>query len=861
MPLETEIVERLAASTVRLTGPGTLGSGFFLDPATIATCAHVLFDGDGTSLARTITWAGRSIDIDYTLVSWGAEDDIAIIKSAGLRCDAVFPFSSDLELDDLVFAFGYPEEYPEGDSLTLQYEGPTKSRLPLLKFKAGLVRPGMSGAPLLNMRTRGITGMLTTTRDRRTPSGGRGIPVRSIMALFVDRPTSKPGPVAEADSRSYEQLAAQLQLIRDERVSRTVSGSQRIRVRDLFGEDPVLVPFAARTLAGRVDPLANILRRIEAPYRGVRAIVTGPPGTGKSTFAAALSQTLTNRYLGGDRRAVPVLIDLRDYRDQGPDSEFGSLGWTQARLDEIAGVRGLLRADDQGTPPYPVIILDSLDEYFAGKLPATVADIAGRYLFRRANVACCRVIYYDQHLAMLPMVGGFERFDITPWSAQDISLYVRRYYDRLFPEQASQLADSFIQRIGASSSLLAVCSVPLRLNMALDLSRPGRDELMRAGTMLGLYQAYVTFLLRSEALKGGSVLPEPKKARYLELLAWQFYDEYNFGDAESPPFTHSELDGFLTKPENRDPFFTPEQVADDLREHSLLHEDGSIFSALDPETLSFEHKSFQEFFVARHMFGAVLGDDVSAVVNMFRRPISAEVSEFLKEYLVRARSRARMLTKIVGNLRDAYELNAAIPTGASSAEAGKVRIGKHQVAYYFGVLQVPVVEAILDELYQRENDPLIRRAIAIGLSIGGNELRVHEYVGRLRDERMAGGGPENAVNVGFHLSFFGDQSFDPLRPDVDQGGSDCSHTVRRLVYQLDTETDRGSWRLNLYTIADLWQHRPQFRRSCREALIVDAMSLRRILVRLREDEWSAWWPELDEVAAAVEEAVLDAPER
>jgi hypothetical protein len=39
------------------------------------------------------------------------------------------------------------------------------------------------------------------------------------------------------------------------------------------------------------------------------------------------------------------------------------------------------------------------------------------------------------------------------------------------------------------------------------------------------------------------------------------------------------------------------------------------------------------------------------------------------------------------------------------------------------------------------------------------------------------------------------------------------------------------------------------------------MSLRRILVRLREDEWSAWWPELDEVAAAVDEAVLDAPER
>lgn len=133
---------------------------------------------------------------------------------------------------------------------------------------------------------------------------------------------------------------------------------------------------------------------------------------------------------------------------------------------------------------------------------------------------------------------------------------------------------------------------------------------------------------------------------------------------------------------------------------------------------------------------------------------------------------------------------------------------------------------------------------------------VHPYIEGLRAERSSGAEPvENAVNVGFHLSFFGDQPFDPLRPDVDQGGADCSRTIRRLIYQLDTETDRGSWRMNLYTIADLWRYRAVSRQSCGEALVQQAATLRAIIARLKEDPWSAWWPELDEVADVIAEAM------
>jgi hypothetical protein len=717
--------------------------------------------------------------------------------------------------------------------------------------------------------------MLTLSRDRRVAAGGRGIPISSISMIFpnVNAPEAATKVSMTADGignardewqAGERQIVSRLRLIRDEQATRMVSGSQRIQVRDLFGNESVLVPFRAVGLRQEdSDPLRVVLDRADAIGNGqpapnnrrLRILVTGSPGMGKSTFATATFQELTARLTAAGNGPVPILLDLRDYREQGPNTEFATAAWTQSRLDEIAGVRGALRADDDTTRLYPVIILDSLDEYFAGKSAATTAEITSRFLFRRANVVCCRTFFYEQNLAMLPIAAQFDRFNILPWTSQDIYAYIAHYYRKLFPRDHQHLAEQFIGRLRSSNNLAAMCSVPLRLNMALDLLRPGRDELNKATTLLGLYHTYVELLLANEAGKGGSVLSGPEKASYLELIAWHFYDEGNLGDVQAPPFTRHEFENFLGKEERKHSRFTTEQIESDLRARSLLQEDGSIFSAIDPGTLSFEHKSFQEYLVARHIFHAMTSEDVAKVAEMFCRQVSAEVSEFLKEYIERCSGSSRMITKIARNLNAAYQVNVEMSHTEVVEEAAKARVGKAQIGYYLGSLRVPLVVRLLREIYQRETDHWIRRGIAIGLSIGGEESLVHPYIEGLRAERSSGVDPvENAVNIGFHLSFFGDQPFDSLQPDVDQRGVDCSRTIRRLIYQLDTETDRGSWRMNLYTIADLWRYRIASRQSCGEVISQHATTLRQIIARLKEDPWSAWWPELDEVGGVIEKA-------
>ena len=95
-----------------------------------------------------------------------------------------------VEIDDRLWCFGFPDDFrAEGssDSVSFLYEGETQSQYnPLLKLKNGQVRPGMSGAPLLNRQTGGVCGVIKATRNRGTDLGGRAIPTSTVVETFSD---------------------------------------------------------------------------------------------------------------------------------------------------------------------------------------------------------------------------------------------------------------------------------------------------------------------------------------------------------------------------------------------------------------------------------------------------------------------------------------------------------------------------------------------------------------------------------------------------------------------------------------------------------------------------------------------------
>lgn len=170
------IDERLKQCTVRLsvTGGQGHGTGFFVAPGLILTCAHVV-KGANSRLIN-VWWQSQNYTADIDSVPENIEKvDLALLKLKGSIPDHSWvSLDESAQVGDKLYSFGYTDEYPNGDPATFECEGFNGDRPPLLKFKEGQVRPGLSGSPVLNQRTGKVCGIVKKTRDRSIASN-RGV--------------------------------------------------------------------------------------------------------------------------------------------------------------------------------------------------------------------------------------------------------------------------------------------------------------------------------------------------------------------------------------------------------------------------------------------------------------------------------------------------------------------------------------------------------------------------------------------------------------------------------------------------------------------------------------------------------------
>lgn len=182
-----EIDDRvLRQCTVRIDVHGSpKGSGFFVAPGHVVTCAHVLASVD-LSAADAVT----AIDVSgpderhYPVAAvpnvWKT-DDLAVLRvtpADSHRCVLLFP---GLNQFDRLSTFAYPEPHREGVPRTPVAEGGTGDDR-LLSLTQAQIQPGMSGAPLVNLRTGGVCGVVSVTKDELNDLGGYAIPIERFTA-------------------------------------------------------------------------------------------------------------------------------------------------------------------------------------------------------------------------------------------------------------------------------------------------------------------------------------------------------------------------------------------------------------------------------------------------------------------------------------------------------------------------------------------------------------------------------------------------------------------------------------------------------------------------------------------------------
>ncbi len=183
-----KLYKRFRECIVEVRVKGTTGTGFFVAPGCVVTSNHLLPKETNTSV--TIDWQGQCLEAEvstrhYSRIAAEGEtvgwQDLALLR-VDLSTHPCALLGTSVAIRDPVYSFGFSR--PGGESVTIVFEGPVGQGL--LKLKEGQVRPGMSGAPVLNERTGEVVGVLQLTRGRGGSLGGYATPTSTLFECERD---------------------------------------------------------------------------------------------------------------------------------------------------------------------------------------------------------------------------------------------------------------------------------------------------------------------------------------------------------------------------------------------------------------------------------------------------------------------------------------------------------------------------------------------------------------------------------------------------------------------------------------------------------------------------------------------------
>lgn len=278
-----DLNDLLRRCTVRLCIPqdGSQGTGFWVAPGLLLTCAHVVETAQARSLPVEIARDGRTVSGRIVAFFAKPYPDLALLRCDELQNHPCVYLNPDIALRDSLYSYGFTDLQPNGDSATFEYEGPTDTGSgSLLKFKEGQSRPGLSGAPLLNLRTGGVCGVVKTSRDRDGDLGGRAVPITCVPPEH---------DLAALQQSYHQQNDDWLGCLSDEQ-RRRVPWQTAPSSNPFYGESP--------TLLGRNEELRRILEKLQA---NSHCSIVGPPGSGKTLLLQELRQQVKSQFKWRDQ--------------------------------------------------------------------------------------------------------------------------------------------------------------------------------------------------------------------------------------------------------------------------------------------------------------------------------------------------------------------------------------------------------------------------------------------------------------------------------------------------------------------------------------------------------------------------------
>lgn len=461
------------------------GTGFFVAPGLILTCAHVVKEVDGKPIQ--ICWQSHNEFAVAAIERSFPELDIALLSftpppNSQLPC--VY-FDRAVEPGDGLYIFGYPDiDFPNGCPVTFTCEGLTGDEPPLIKFKLGQVRPGMSGSPLLNQRTKKVCGIVKFTRDRSIDLGGGAVPTSVIFSQFPeleqlnqqfhleDKRWSNflvsPKPQGQLAQKEYRNRQVLLSKVRNHWIKGVLDRSLYSRAKIELGLEEYFdaIYFSWETAEQSRQELPKRTRAInkfDELGAGRTLLILGEPGSGKTTMLLEIAQTLIERAEQDISLSIPVVFNLSSW-----SSEKRKIAdWLVQELNiryQVARKLGKNWIKDQQL----LLLLDGLDEVKAELREACVQAL-NRFIQEYGQteiIVCSRIKDYETLSNRLHVQGAIF---VQPLTREQIENYLDRAGTELLGVKAALQNDPVLQELAQTPLMLSVMALAYQRVSAAEL--------------------------------------------------------------------------------------------------------------------------------------------------------------------------------------------------------------------------------------------------------------------------------------------------------------------------------------------------------------------------------------------------------